>query len=128
MDLSVQLTIAGLVLGLPVTYLAWHQLFRMPSKARQQILDRLGDLPLDPATLESKFSLPKKYLWKSVAVLYKQRKVDIAITEGVIETDHPDIDPGTKAILPMIKRGLYSPDNRAAEHMALEILASLQNG
>ena len=137
-----------ILLGISATIMATRELFYVPRKARQEILDRLPELPangltregddqsfeervdtivnggLDVVQLQARFALPDRHLWKAIQHLYERNKIDVFLLKGETTAGGPPGVPGgTRAVLPIIVRGALPPDMRP-ERSEVETLLS----
>ena len=152
MDIQIVSLIVGILLGIPGAWWAWREFFYMPQKARQEVLDRLREPAprgliweenrerpfkekadeiarngMDAIDLRARFALPDRRLWKAVRHLYGENKIDVFLLKATtVGGEHPEVPPGSSAVLPIFVRGPLPPDMRPKRSEVETILDNLR--
>ena len=134
------LALIGVVLGLGGSFLAFRELYLIPHRERQELLDALPNpalpgLPtadfvkansLDLAGLEARLAMPRKRLYRALEKLVIAGRIELFIEQGVNVGNHPQIPIGAVLTVPYVYKGLLPPSLRSTRGQVLGLLQMLR--
>ena len=143
--------VSGAFSALIAGILAWRELFYLPRKTRQEVLNRLPRPAtkglnwgkddrsfqdkvdeivkngLDASELRAKLVLPDRHLWKTIQRLYEENRIDVFLLKGSIaHGGPPGVPRGTGAVLPIFVLGQLPPDMRPKRSEVEGVLSDLR--